>query len=179
MRPENWLPIPGYEGRYCVSDHGNVMSMDYARTGLPGIMKHAILRGYHIVELQNGPKKKRHTVHSLVALAFIGPRPDGLQINHIDGCKANNKPENLEYISGSENQKHAFRTGLASLKGERHTQAKLTNEAIVDIRKRAASGETQKSIADNYGVSQSAISYIVRGKRWPHIASGEKPEVIQ
>jgi hypothetical protein len=176
MPAENWLAIEGYEGRYAVSDQGNVMSMNFAKSGLPGLLKFNLSRGYQTVELQTGPVKKRFTVHRLVAGAFIGPRPEGMQINHIDGVKANNAASNLEYVTPSENQKHSFRIGLQSLRGEKHTRAKLTDEAICDIRARCASGETQTAVAKFYGVSQSAINLVVRRKRWAHI---EKSEIIQ
>lgn len=154
------------------------MSMNYMGTGLPGLLSFSKTRGYLTVELQTGPVKKRFTAHRLVMLAFVGPRPAGKHINHIDGDKANNGPANLEYVTPSENQKHSFRLGLQSLKGERHTQAKLTDPEIIEIRERAKSGETQVSIARDFGVAQSAISLIVRRKRWAHIPSAGEVRVV-
>lgn len=166
---ENWLPIPGYEGRYCVSDQGNVMSMNFMRTGLPGIMKFGVCRGYLSVELQTGPVKKRFSVHKLVMLAFVGPRPDGLTINHKDGNKANNAPTNLEYVTPSENSKHSFRIGLQSNVGEKHSRHKLTEDEVKTIILRLANGETPQQIVRDYNVNVTNIYHIRSGKRWPHL----------
>jgi hypothetical protein len=61
----------------------------------------------------------RVRVHNLVAETFIGKKPFGSQVNHKDGNKGNNTPENLEYISQKENLRHAFRTGLMKNSGRR------------------------------------------------------------
>ncbi len=166
---EQWLPIPGYEGKYCVSDQGNVMSMSYMGTGLPGILKFNDSRGYQTVELQTGAIKKRFTVHRLVMLAFVGPRPQGMQINHVNGVKSYNWRNNLEYCTASENQKHSFKIGLQSNVGERHSQAKLTDEKIIEIKQLIAKGVSNTEIAKSFGVVPSAISQIKTGKRWNHI----------
>lgn len=169
MTSERWLAIPGYEGRYCVSDQGNVMSMDYMKTGMPGLMKFSVSRGYSSVELQTGPIKKRFTVHRLVALAFIGPRPVGLVVNHIDGVKANNRLQNLEYVTSSENSKHSFRIGLQSNVGEKHARSKLTDDKVRKIRALIAEGRTHEDVAKEMGVSQSCITLINTRKRWSHV----------
>jgi hypothetical protein len=64
------------------------------------------------VTLSKNGKYKPYRVHTMVALAFLGPRPDGLQINHIDGDCQNNAASNLEYCTASENMKHAVRLEL-------------------------------------------------------------------
>ena len=64
------------------------------------------------VTLSKNGKYKPTKVHKLVAAAFIGPRPEGLEINHIDGDHQNNAASNLEYCTQSENMKHAVRLGL-------------------------------------------------------------------
>lgn len=169
-----WRCIPGYEGIYAVSSDGEVMSMNYANSGMPGLMKPKI-DIYKRVALRKGTAKQRTlTVHSLVAAAFIGPRPSGHQVNHIDGDKLNNRVENLEYCTRSENMKHAFRTGLQDNHGENHSRAKLNDIAIKEIRQRAGNGEKLVSIAKDYGIDQSAISRIVSGKRWGHVSFDRK-----
>jgi hypothetical protein len=109
----NWVAIEGYEGIYAVSDTGEVMSMNYKKSKLPGIMTLQIRRGYLSAYLcKKGQKERWGTVHTLVAHHFIGPRPHGMTINHKDGVKTNNRVENLEYCTPSENSKHAFKLGL-------------------------------------------------------------------
>lgn len=89
------------------------MSMDYRGSGLPGILRPLkVSTGYLRVELQTGFESKPFYIHRLVMLAFVAPPVAGMQVNHIDGNKANNVRSNLEYCTCSENHKHAFRTGL-------------------------------------------------------------------
>lgn len=161
-----WRVIKGEEGRYAVSNEGEVMSMDFAFSGLPGILKPSMGRGYFYVQLSN---RKRYSIHRLVCEAFIGPRPATMQINHKNGVKTDNRLENLEYCTQSENMKHAFSIGLQSNKGENHSQACLTEEKVIQIMNRISAGERQGSIARSFGISQSQVSYINSGKAWPHV----------
>lgn len=112
---EIWKDIPGYNGKYRVSNFGNVLSRNYLNTGVdrPLVLKkhHS---GYVFVRLCNGAgiKQKNMTVHILVASAFI-PNPFCKPcVNHIDGNKANNRVDNLEWVTYKENTQHAIRTGL-------------------------------------------------------------------
>lgn len=164
-----WKSIAGHEGRYAVSDEGLIMSMDYKGSGLPGLLKPGNCRGYLTVEIA----KKRYTVHRLVAAAFLGLRPTGMQINHRNGVKSDNRAENLEYVTGSANMQHAFATGLQSNAGENHSQAKLTEEKVKQIKKMLALKFRQSEIAALMGVDPSAISHINRGARWAHVAAAE------
>src|ERR1700685_1108683 len=146
------------------------MSMNYAKSGLPGIMRQRIRRRYLSVFLSKpGHKERNFTVHSLVARAFIGPRPGGMTSKHKDGIKENNRVENLEYVTPSRNSKHSFEIGLQCNKGIQHSQHKLTDDQIRDIRARNLGGESQISIAKSLGVTQSAIHLVVRRKRWDHV----------
>jgi hypothetical protein len=168
-----WKAIKNQEGRYAVSDEGEVMSMDFAGSGLPGILRPAVARGYETVEMGRG---RRFSVHGLVAAAFIGPRPDGMQINHKNGIKSDNRLANLEYVTQSENMKHAFATGLQSNLGERHSQAKLTEGKVMKIREMLSLGFKQAEIGSFMMVSPSAISRVKNGNRWSHVnmaAAGE------
>lgn len=171
-----WLSIEGYEGLYAVSDEGEVMSMNFAKSGLPGIMATRLRRGYASVGLRwRESKCKDFTVHALVASAFIGKRPKGLAINHKDGNKLNNRASNLEYVTYSENTRHAYGLGiLKGRKGENHHLRKLNDASIVDIRNRLAAGEMQASIGALYGVDQSCISSIKHGKLWSHVPDERK-----
>ena len=161
-----WRVIKGEEGRYAVSDAGEVMAMNFANLGVPGILKPNKNRGYFTIQLSN---RKRRTIHRLVAEAFIGPRPVGMQINHKNGIKNDNRLSNLEYCTPSENMKHCFATGLQSNVGERHSRAKLTDAKIIEIRRMLALGFSQIEIGATMGVSSSAISLISSGKRWSHV----------
>lgn len=105
-------------------------------------------------------------VNRIVAWVFH-PNPDNLpQVNHIDGDKENNAEGNLEWSSGSDNEKHAHRTGLKTGRGSSNSNAKLTAEDIHQIR---ASTETPTQIAERYNVSRSTITNIIKRKTWIHV----------
>lgn len=167
---KDWLPIPGYEGVYAVSRAGQVMSMNYKQTGLPGLLTlQPDRKGYLKVYLCDNGKAKNATVHSLVMLTFAGPRPAGACVNHKNGRKDDNRLENLEYATYAENNRHALRTGLRTNRGEKHSRAKLTEAKVDQIRAYLAAGMKQADIARLMGVHQSNISFIKSGKLWGHM----------
>lgn len=100
-----WKEIEGYKN-YLVSDEGQIYSKFLGRCLKPDIS----IFGYKRVSLRNATGAKHFSVHSLVAEAFIGPRPEGLQVNHKDENKLNNQVENLEYVTPKENSNHGTRT---------------------------------------------------------------------
>lgn len=107
---EIWKDIPGYEGRYQASNTGKIKSMNYNHTGVPGILTPRDNRGYKCVHISNSDKKcKNHFVHRLVWEAFVGPIPEGLQINHKDENKSNNSLKNLEVMTPKENVNYGTR----------------------------------------------------------------------
>ena len=118
---EVWKDIAGYEGFYQISSLGRVKSLARVITKSNGVklnVKETIRKqskcpkGYLFISLNGENKRKMHKVHRLVAETFI-PNPDNKpQVNHIDGNKRNNKVENLEWVTNSENQIHALDKGL-------------------------------------------------------------------
>lgn len=115
---EEWRDVVGYDGKYSVSNNGVVLS-NYRFNFGRKIENKIFLKpqinpqGYYMNVLYNGnPPHKHHTVHRLVATAFI-PNPNNLPcINHLDGNKINNAVDNLEWCSYSRNNKHAYDIGL-------------------------------------------------------------------
>lgn len=173
---EEWRPVAGYASRYEVSSLGNVRSV--GRGGGTGKRGQALkpttatpgLNYLHVALYANGVRRY-FTVHFLVMAAFVGPRPEGKEINHIDGNAANNRRENLEYVTRSENLKHAFRIGRMSVVGARNPSAKLTGEQVEEIRRRFHSGESSGvALAAEFGVSTSTISFAVTGQTWKESA---------
>ena len=131
-------------------------------------------RGYMAVYLETGVTQ---LTHRFVWEAVHGPIPEGMQINHINGVKTDNRLENLECVTQVENIKHAYRTGLASNKGIRHPSAKLTEEQVYAIRELFDSGVTATEIArrETY-ISRRQIALIGARKAWAHLP--ERKEAV-
>lgn len=170
---EIWKPVQGYEGYYSVSSLGRVRreyTVTSARAG------HVLApsdrgNGYLFVQLCKGGTRLNESVHRLVAAAFLGPCPPGHEVNHRSGIKTDNSPANLEYVTSSANQLHAFRSGLQSCEGERNGQAKLTEAMVREIRSSYTGARGQKiALARRYGVSDAAVRDILARRTWPDVA---------
>lgn len=111
--PEEWRPVVGYEEVYSVSSLGRVRrERAYHTTWAGRVLRTYLCAGYHRLMLSLNNQKRQYFVHQLVAVAFLGPYPPGQMVNHKDGVKLNNRPENLEYCTPRENMEHASRLGL-------------------------------------------------------------------
>lgn len=171
---ETWKDVAGFNGEYMVSDHGNVRSNKNRRKAK--LLKPYVLKnGYLQVVFFHNKKFHCFRVHRLVAETFI-PNPDGKpQVNHKDGNKLNNAVSNLEWVTGSENQKHAYKTGLMPFrggfrgKGENNPNAKLTNDQARTIRSIYKPRSTEfgaRALGRKYGVNNATILAIVKGERY-------------
>ena len=179
---EEWFDFPGYEDRWQITRSGTVRSkVRMVNSPVAGgqrriggkILKPGNTKGYpSLVATVNGRRCTAY-IHRAIALLFV-PNPDQeTTINHIDGCKINNAPENLEWCSHLENMRHAYRTGLAKYPktgpGEDSPSAKLDNERVRQIKRRLNAGESQRKIAEFYGVAQGTVNFIARGVTWSHV----------
>ena len=106
---EIWKAIAECNGEYYVSNYGQVKSYKFGREV---ILKHWNVQGYLFIQLAKNNKKKSMSIHRLVAKAFIPNPYNKLTVNHKDGNKLNNCVDNLEWMTHSENMKHAWDTGL-------------------------------------------------------------------
>lgn len=97
-------------------------------------------------------------LHRLIADTFIGS-VKGLTVNHKDGDPTNNKLSNLEVVTQSENDLHAYKTGLKP-KGERHSRAKYSDTLLVTALKEYLNGSSIKTTAKKYGISQSYLNKV-------------------
>lgn len=160
---EIWKEIKDFEGRYMISNYGNVKSL--TRNGTLGgaikiVEKHSYLR----VRLWKNKVVRTLFVHRLVAQAFIPNPLNKPQINHIDGNKKNNCADNLEWCSASENMEHAYKNGLRKTRKVAQVKdGKIINTFLNVYR---ASKETGIQYASIYwcanGVLGSAGGYVWR-----------------
>lgn len=164
-----WRPIPSVKF-YEASDDGRVRSIDRLRQTSNGQIR--FYRGKEITpsssnqygHIKGAVAGKPRYFHRLIAEAFHGPCPDGMQVAHCDGNCKNNRPENLRYDTptGNNSDKVAHET---ILKGENHPGAKLSQANVSHIRKLRLR-LTQKAVAEIYGVTRSTIAAIDQGKSW-------------
>jgi len=175
---EIWKEIDGYNGIYFVSNLGNVKSITHYLTGRNGsgkqngrVLKQTkCYKGYLRVSLSLDKKKFTTGAHRLVAKAFVSNPLNLPQVNHKDGIKTNNYPDNLEWCTNKENQIHAVKTGLINPnKGEKHHNSKLTNKQIINIRQLHKIGFTCKELAKDHNISEPAMSKILRNKTYINI----------
>lgn len=128
--------------------------------------------GYAKVQLSSvDGKRHRYSVHRLILENFNPIEGmENLQVNHIDGNKLNNKLNNLEWCTCSENQIHAYKTGLKNQKGDKNNASKLTEEQVLEIINLLLSKQfTQKEIAFKYNVCEDTIGAIKRKKNWKYL----------
>lgn len=172
-RSERWLPVPGYEGFYEVSDQGSVRSVRHmTRAGWRGgrlLKPFPDSDGYLRVNLsRHGTVAGLRPVHGLVLLAFIGPMPAGQQVRHGPGGKVDNRLANLCYGTPLEQSEDKRRDGTMAC-GEKQGNSRFTASDVQDMRRRYAAGETPTQIGRDYGAAQAVVSAIVHRLSWRHV----------
>ncbi len=175
---EIWKESLYWEGLYEVSNMGRVRniqrwvkSKSTGRKFLPVVVKRLQLNryGYPVACLRGKPKAVLKSVHRMVVETFIGPIPDGMQVNHKDGDKTNNHLDNLEICTNSQNQLHRHRV-LGQNNGENHPLSKLKESDVRAIRKLIADGVDDQKVANTYLVHRSTVRYIRIGRTWSRLS---------
>lgn len=169
---EEWKDIPNYEGKYQISNIGRLRSLKHrwGKRKQPKIMSLTTTAdGYKRGYLTKDGKTKGISVHRLVAMAFIGMPKKKKCINHKNGIKTDNRPSNLEWCTREENIQHSVEMGM-HVRGERHADARLCKEDVLDIRQKYKTGEmTSKELSKKYGVCQRHVHNIIARNKWKHI----------
>ena len=172
---EIWKPVVGYEGCYEVSNLGRVRSLDREVRGESNsvclrkgrILKPGATWGYLYVTLCSEGKVKHCRVHRLVLAAFRGESE--LDVNHINHVKADNRLENLEYVTVKENISHMVKANRQAC-GEKIGIAKLDEEAIQRMRELYSEGWlTYEDLSIIFKVAESTVSQIINRKTWKHV----------
>jgi hypothetical protein len=154
--------IPGYE-KYAVDKNGDVWRIGAPR-GIP--LRPGLRNGYSFVVLSQNAVKKACSVHHLVLRTFVGPAPAGMEPRHLNGNNSDNRLVNLKWGTKAENTADNRRLGVQPI-GEACKQAKLTEAAVRDIRRRVR--DTHEELAKEYGVSRHTIEAVRYGRNWKHV----------
>ena len=161
-----WKLIPEFNG-YIISNYGEIKSFRYENRDI-GTRINA--HGYETVVFSKKNIKFYFKVHRLVLMAFDRMPNHNEQCNHKDGNKLNNHINNLEWVTSSQNHKHRCRVLYPGCnQGSKHSQSKITENDVLEIRKRINEGEKYRYIAIDFNVSESTICDIKRKKTWGHI----------
>jgi hypothetical protein len=165
---EEWRAVVGRASKfpYEVSSLGRVRHAITKRISGGGCSPH----GYRQVGLSLNKEVKRISVHILVAEAFLGPCPKGLEVNHKSGNKADNTPENLEYVTRGENLSHAMRLGLRiippAFQELINARKKFNASDLTAIREMLAEGRSERYVAARFGCARTTIRRIRIGRTY-------------
>ena len=156
----------GCNKTYLVYDDGRIFDVKLNKFKKPALHR----KGYLKYSFYIDNKDKKIFAHRLILMLFNPvENMNELQVNHKDGNKQNNHLDNLEWVTQSENQKHAFSNGLISRKGENNSQAKLTEDEVLEIVDMLKSKEKVKYISEKFHISESAVYLIKNKKKWIYL----------
>lgn len=169
---ELWLPVFGIEGcGYEVSNLGRVRSFRESPEGrvlVPLLRRDGRLSVK--LNLHEESKPRRHySIHRIVAITFMCPIEGRDQINHIDGDPTNNRLDNLEWCTNTENQRHARETGLIDQHGPNSVLARFSAEQVRQIKRLRMNGATYARIREFYPMAKSTLSYILNGRTYRNV----------
>lgn len=167
MEKEVWKDIPGYEGLYQASNLGRIKSLSkklwnghgyfYSKEKIlkPGLSSNKEENKRRLMVVLCKDVKKTWSVHKLIAITFLGEKPEELIICHNDGNHLNNRVDNLRYDSYKENTRDILKHDRTIAK------SKLNIENIINIRKEYSNGVKVKNITKKYNISENTVYNII------------------
>ncbi len=160
--PPQLRTIPGFP-LYAISEAGQVWSSisDRYIKSFPDKLGYPRIR----LSISRGGEKDTVFIHCLVAAAWIGPRPEGLDCAHLDGNTGNSHASNLAYVTRKENMAHTVIHGTRTL-GERTASSKLKEHEAQEI---INSDTPAVEMAKRFGISPSHVREIRYGNKWKHL----------
>lgn len=171
--------IQGFEGLYAITTDGKIWSYPRNRRhkSKKGLEFDVLYKGkwltnkfnkkdgyFYIILSDKNHKEITQKVHRLVAMNFIPNTETKKEVNHKNAIKTDNRVENLEWVTRQENATHAAENGLLP-SGEKHHNARLSDNDIFKIKELSTQGLSQTKIAKMFGVRQPHISRIITGVR--------------
>ena len=155
---ERWRNIEDYPN-YRISSEGRIKNKTTGRILKPGTDRD----GYKRIVLSDNGIKKCHGVHRLVGRAFVSGYDETLQVNHLDGVKANNTVNNLEWVTQSENAIHAYQTGLTKRSTKAGKQPRPVRVVETD-----QVFDSESECARMLGVKREGINACLNGRAHTH-----------
>lgn len=143
---------------YLVSNYGNVKNFKGKILSLKSLVS-----GYPVVSLSNGEFRKKEYVHRLVAKEFCAGYAEGMQVNHLDGDKKNANASNLQWVTHTENARHAVATSLRT-----YPPHKLTDQDVIDMFN-LAKLTSKKEATNKFKVDARTINDILKGRNYKHL----------
>lgn len=167
IQEEIWKDVVGYEGYYRISNQGNLISLKSGTEHYVSLKPHKT-KGYIETHLTSPYNSGTGAVHRLVAKHFLMPpkNPKATSVNHKNGIKTDNRIENLEWVTHSENMQHAYDTGLIK-RPPNDFNFKLTIDQAISIKKLQLMGMSNDSIGKLYGMTGNQMQNLK--KRGWHI----------
>lgn len=156
---------------YSVNTEGQIKNNRTGRILKPWKIK----VGYYVIRL--GLNGKHHQLHRIVSITFIPTDNYKLDVNHKDGNKLNNRVDNLEWITRSQNCQHAYDNNLSKRRfghkdsvGSKNSMSIVTEELVKEIRSKYKTGNyTYQKLGEEYNIHLATIGYIIQRKTWKHV----------
>lgn len=170
---EIWKSISEYEGMYDVSNLGRIRSHKYINS--PRTMANKKdPNGYESIILCKYGTRNQQRIHRLVAIAFLTNPNNYPVVNHKNGIRNDNRAENLEWCTQSQNLIHSrdvlgYRVKEGSRQGGKNGRAKISEEIVLSMRKDRELGKSNIEISRKYNIPSSTVGNILSRHTWKHI----------